>query len=167
MNHNDYTAIMKRLVALFPQREITDATLAAYWDHLRDINPAVFRAAAHRCARECDWFPTVKQLRSAAESVAAEAHGIKTPDSAWLHVLSVASHWSEGKSVRDRFDGPTWAALQQIGGIRAVALSEMTARLEKQFITAYGPAYRDAADETVRQTLPDGLSLAASNGARP
>lgn len=172
MNHKDYTSIMKRLVALFPQREITDATLAAYWDFLRDIDPAVFRAAAQRCARDCDWFPTVHQLRSAAELISAAAHGIKPPQSAWLHVLTVAAGWTEGTSVRDRFDDPTWASLQQIGGIRTVALTDSGAglsRLENQFIAGYQPRYREMAAETVRTSLPDGddvTALAASNGAR-
>lgn len=67
MTYDEYEPLINRLAALFPQRPVPPATVAAYWEMLSDINGDVFAQAVRSCAVSCDWFPTVKQLRHAAE----------------------------------------------------------------------------------------------------
>lgn len=69
MTYDDYEPLINRLIALFPQRPILPATIAAYWEMLSDIDAETFALAVRECAVTCDWFPTVKQLRTAAEDV--------------------------------------------------------------------------------------------------
>jgi len=169
MRHNDYLPTMRRLIALFPQREIGAETIAAYYDLLSDLDGDVFRLAVRQCAETCDWFPTVKQLREAAIDAACRAQGIKAPDEAWAATLAVARGWGEGMSVRARFDDATWTAVQSIGGIRVVALAEDgagIARVEKSFRTAYEAVYRREAQTAVTLPLPEPIAMLPNGAAR-
>lgn len=157
MKREDYIPTMRRLAALFPQREISAETIAAYFDMLTDLDADVFRLAARQCAVTCDWFPTVAQLRREAQAITAEQHGLLSPAEAWMHVLDVARHWTERSSAtRQQCDHRTFAALQSIGGIREVATTEAVglSRLERQFRAAYERAYQADVEVAMTRRLP-------------
>lgn len=67
MTETQFAPLIKRLIALFPQRPISAETIAAYWEMLHDLDAELFAVAVKHCAASCEWFPTVKQLRKAAE----------------------------------------------------------------------------------------------------
>lgn len=70
MNYQaEYAPLMKRLIALFPQRPISPETVAAYWEMISDLDADLFAQAVKHCAATCEWFPTVKQLREAYEDI--------------------------------------------------------------------------------------------------
>ena len=136
MRHNDYLPTMRRLIALFPQREIGAETIAAYYDLLSDLDGDVFRLAVRQCAETCDWFPTVKQLREAAIDAACRAQGIKAPDEAWAATLAVARGWGEGMSVRARFDDASWV------GFRLAELLPLAAVERQELLVLTDPLQR-------------------------
>lgn len=68
MNEPEFTTHIKRLIALYPQRPIPPETIAVYWELLHDLDPVCFALAVRHCALTGDWFPTVHQLRDAADA---------------------------------------------------------------------------------------------------
>jgi hypothetical protein len=57
--------------ALFPQRPLTEETIAAYWELLGDMDGSLFAASVRQCIETCDWFPSIRQLRRSADEIAA------------------------------------------------------------------------------------------------
>ena len=71
MNRTEWNTNMGRLLAYFPQREVSAETIAAYHDILGDMDGEVFTLAVRHCVETCDWFPTVRQLKRAADEIQA------------------------------------------------------------------------------------------------
>jgi hypothetical protein len=71
----DYAPLMKRLIAMFPQRPISDETIAVYWEMLSDLDAEAFALAVKDCGRSGDWFPTIHQLRAASRRARIELDG--------------------------------------------------------------------------------------------
>ena len=91
---NEIARVWAVLAAAYPQfvHGKAEADLAAhkaiYQRLLTDLTPDLLAAAADKCIAECKWFPTVAELRTAADSIremAAQRAGVQqmTPDEAW------------------------------------------------------------------------------------
>ena len=65
----DYDPMMRRLIAMFPQRPIGPETIAVYWEMLGDLDGAVFAQAVKVCGTTCKWFPTIAELRGAVQDL--------------------------------------------------------------------------------------------------
>jgi hypothetical protein len=74
MNYEtDFAPLMKRMIAAFPQRPISADTVAVYWEMLSDLDAPIFTQSVKRCMESCEWFPTIKHLRHAAEDIIMES----------------------------------------------------------------------------------------------
>ena len=91
---NEIARVWAVLTVAYPQfvNGKAEADLAAhktiYQRLLADIDADVLAAAADKCIAECKWFPTVAELRTAADSIremAAQRAGVQQPtaDEAW------------------------------------------------------------------------------------
>lgn len=130
-----------RLIALFPQREISRETIAAYWELLCDLDDSVFERAVALCGQTCTFFPSVKELRDAA-ATALDAHQQlpPMPERAWEDVLAVARYWSDVGSLRHALRHELeHAAIERVGGVMRLALAdEYEARaIRQEFLSAY------------------------------
>ena len=84
----------------FPNSKADGKTLALYVQMLDDLSVTEIKAALYKCIRTAKYFPTIAEIREAAESVKARANGTAKPtaEQAWFEAKeNVRKHGSYQK----------------------------------------------------------------------
>lgn len=118
-------AIVTGLIALYPNANVTEATITAYVGMLKDIPDDILSAAANDCAGKCKWFPTVAELREAAFNIRDARIAQPTALEAWGQVKAMVSGYGYYRTpdvtdFRDQTAGETILTL----GWRDFCMSE-------------------------------------------
>lgn len=66
---DEVAAILRPMLALYPQTPVEAETLAVYIDMLRDIEPDRLAESVRQCMSECKWLPTVADIRERYEEM--------------------------------------------------------------------------------------------------
>lgn len=164
---------LARLVAAYPQREVSAASIALYTERFATMDARLFAAAVEECIDTHDWLPSVHQVQQAAIRVLARARILPpSAEDAWATVLEIARTWHEGAMIGDRLPEQARAALSAAGGIRAVAQASgewELGRIESRFSAAY-TQYRSALEVAAlrgQYGAEHGLSLAGQRSGAP
>lgn len=153
----EVVGIVARLVAAYPNANVTDLTIAVYVEDLRDIDAAVLALAARKVRTDCKFFPTIAELREAANAITTPV--LRSGQEAWGDVLRYFSR-------RERPADPlVEKAVEAIGGWRYIGASDEGSLLWP-FVKAY-EAIRDREHNESRQ-LPEVLQAQQmlANGRR-
>lgn len=62
MNYKVFAVGMDKLTDCFPDYELKDGTMAAYWDFLKDLDPDVFLSAVVAHTKRHKWFPKISEI---------------------------------------------------------------------------------------------------------
>ena len=137
MDHKQNTIkVLGYLAALYPRFDLTNATIDAYHDMLRDIEPVLLQAAVQQVGAESKWFPAVSELRGAARDIQNRALGIPTAAEAWGEVLRQVA--LVGYYGSPEFDDEGTAATVQALGWRYLCTSEDQMADRAHFLKMYG-----------------------------
>jgi hypothetical protein len=140
-------------------KSLSQPALKLYWAAMQSWTLEEFQAAAAHLVTTCQFMPNpadFENLRKAGRQTAAEA---------WAEVLHFARYEYSPNRVRTkRFSPEVERALQSIGGISAIAMSEVdkTHFLEKRFhdnfeVMRESSDTRDAVPQVTRQSGPTSI----------
>lgn len=153
-----YQVGMAKLAATFTTRELTPATMAIYWDALKDLEDEAFIGAVERIILAEQWFPVPAIIRKFAvpfvDPVAAGA-------AAFERVCKLSEYtatgpiWKLGKIIEEL--GPIAGEAFVAAGATSAFASQQTDQglpfLRKAFIEAYGRGL-EAQSKGLHPTLP-------------
>jgi hypothetical protein len=74
MASTEIFAILDRLCQAFPDKKLSKGSFKVYVEELEDIPSALLEQAASHHIRSSTWFPTVYELRMAAQKIAGTSH---------------------------------------------------------------------------------------------
>lgn len=127
------------------QREMTDATIALYVQHLDDIDDRVLSKAVDELLVRSKFFPSIADIR---ERCALVVLGDTLPPDvsvAWGEVWKAVT--SEGRFYRPQWSHPMIGlALEEVGGYYEVCMSSFPDQLRSRFVKAFVRMR----DETIR-----------------
>ena len=173
-------AVVKAMLAAFAQNWPEKAdhcqqqdTIAFWHRHLQDMDDGLLRAAAKTVLCEAKYFPRVADLREMAFRLQKDMYGIPEAEEAW----GIVTRWLRATSYVMCSDGmarkkpplpvPLRKAVDAIGGLEALSLSENATADRARFIAAYERTMARAQHEATmlpevrelvqRAALPEGL----------
>lgn len=82
-NQETVTKCMGVWSAQWPNFPLTEATIAAYCDLLKDIDGNLLEVAARECSATCKFFPTVAEIREKCNRLAELEGSDPTAEEAW------------------------------------------------------------------------------------
>ena len=162
------TKMMVVLSAAYPRHEVTADTGRVYAELLHDIPDDVLLAAAKQHATTSKWFPSVAELREAANKITAYSLGIRTAEEAWLKVQAAIRRYgwygesdgAGGWRVPRMLSELERNAVDALGGWKLLCHSENAPADRAHFLRIYDnllkrqqesammlPAVRDAVDK--------------------
>lgn len=171
---NDIAQIINFLIDAYPRQEIQPGTVKVYQETLKDIDPALLKAAVLKHISKSPWFPSVSELRDSAASLIEQANGEPDAYTAWNEVVEQIrkiGSWGDPEFSNSRIT----KTVQGIGGWRSLCMSEYTIADRARFVEAYN-TYQ-ARDQEDRRMLPavhntiaelaasKRLSIGAGNGS--
>ena len=74
MASSDIFSILDRLILAYPDKAISKNSFKVYVEELEDIPSPLLEQAASHHIRNSTWFPTVSELRMAAQKIAGTPH---------------------------------------------------------------------------------------------
>lgn len=63
----------------------------AYWNNLKDMDPAIFEATFNRLPAKFNRFPTIAEIMTTARNIAAKSMDVPTRELAWKEIRSACS----------------------------------------------------------------------------
>ena len=103
-NPSEILDVLEMLADTYPRFGLSERTVAVYTKLLDDIPIELLRAAAVRCAADCDFFPSVHELRGAVSGIRRIKSGIPTDYEAWQDLLkAIPDHkeWVENPDDKE------------------------------------------------------------------
>ncbi len=158
MNNSSQTiAVLRRYQSVFSNRRtIEPEGWLIYAAALQDLPVEVVKMAMDKLVLTSDWFPSVKEIRSAAEGLVRHSNGnnLPTADEAWAEVLKLGRRYSPDEKWP--FSCPEIEqAVRAFGGKLEVALIPVdgvnTARA--QFRRAYDDVVAKARDKAANEAV--------------
>ena len=117
---NETIALVAKLVAAFPNREIPAATVKIYVNHLSSVPAHLLATAVDELIQASVFFPTIAELRKAAAQ--AKLGNVPSAEEAWSEVL--AEMRSAGLQCKPEFSHRAIKrAVQDVGGWRYLCSS--------------------------------------------
>ena len=143
---NETIALVAKLVAAFPNREIPAATVKVYVSHLSGISAHLLATAVDELIQTSVFFPTIAELRKAAAQ--AKLGNVPSAEEAWSEVLSVmrnAGHDFQPEFSHRAID----RAVRDVGGWRFLCSSERLSFERTHFLKTF----KDLVNRAERITL--------------
>jgi hypothetical protein len=162
MNLSEATELVAILQAHAPHHQTTEATFRAWQLAMEDVPIAAAMLAAKLWMRHHKHFPYPAELR---EIIGEQLTGLPSAEDAWQLVLN-RMRGSYFPQLAEDWDAP-WPvqqAVQSIGGIHALRMSERPGLDAKRFADAYA-MYRERAIRELDITTAWKTQLAGGNRA--
>lgn len=143
--------ILNFLIDAYPRQEITEGTVKIYKETLKDIDPALLKAAVLAHISKSLWFPSVSELRDCAASLIEKATGEPDAFTAWDEVwrkISLVGSYGTPEFSHPRIE----RTVRGIGGWRTLCMSENSIADRARFVEAYN-TYQTR-DKEDRRMLP-------------
>lgn len=114
------------------QRDLDDATIELYIEHLEDIDDKLLDRVARDLVVRSKWFPTIAVIREqAAKTILGDCLPPEA-STAWGEVIRAAT--SQGRSFRPQWSHPMIAlALDEVGGYHEVCMSTHVESIRLRF----------------------------------
>jgi hypothetical protein len=140
-NKSEIIKALTVLSAAYPRFELTDATVSIYVRLLADLDFELLKAATLQCATINTFFPSVAEIRAAAEELQAMAEGIPTEAEAWQNVLQQIG--MVGSSGQPQFRHPLIEQVVRQFGWRNLCMSENQIADRARFMDVFEKLLRD------------------------
>lgn len=134
MNKAKFGEKIAWLASAFPRAELNPATVQVYYDMLNDLPDEILQAAIVKVAAENRFFPTISEIRKAAQSFIPEIARLPDKYTAWEQVMrTIKSDWRGHDPLHPVIE----RAVKVLGGWYGIATSETQAAERARFLEAY------------------------------
>ena len=146
------TQVLAVLAIAYPRFEMAKETPRVYTQLLRDIPDDILIAAVQQHAASSKWFPSIAELRGAAQDIQARAAGVLTAEESWLAVREAVQRFGwygepippedgGGWRVPTMLDEMTKRAIEGLGGWKMLCQSDNAPADRAHYLKIYGSLF--------------------------